>query len=210
MFGGLWLECHYCPVLAVQSHTRRYHPTSVHRWNCPLDRLPSLIPEENLLGWVTQVILLAGCPSHYQISSNKTLREIQITDCHQWPSLIHFWTSERRSCVFTALTLLVGRQEEHLTCKNGAMRCWCGCLSGARCRLFALFALSSWCHCHPKTPSSLALFKSILVLFFWYRLTQVVLEKKPLNGCIGISSSSEIRGIGLYVSCVWGQGPLCI
>jgi len=36
---------------------------------------------------------------------------------------------------------------------------------------------------HPKTPSSLASFKSRLVSPFWYRLTQVVLEKRPLNGC---------------------------
>jgi len=39
--------------------------------------------------------------------------------------------------VFSALTLLVGCQEEHLACKNWVMRCWCGYLSGARCRLFA-------------------------------------------------------------------------
>ena len=36
---------------------------------------------------------------------------------------------------------------------------------------------------HSKTPSSLASFKSRLVLPFWYRLTQVVLEKRPLNRC---------------------------
>jgi len=36
---------------------------------------------------------------------------------------------------------------------------------------------------HPKTPSSLASFKSRLVLPFWYQLTQVVLEKRPLNRC---------------------------
>jgi len=41
---------------------------------------------------------------------------------------------------------------------------------------------------HPKTPSSLASFKSRLVLPFWYRLTQVVVEKRPLNRC----SSSNI------------------
>jgi len=35
---------------------------------------------------------------------------------------------------------------------------------------------------HPQTPSSLASFKSRLVLPFWYRLSQVVLEKRPLNG----------------------------
>jgi len=38
---------------------------------------------------------------------------------------------------FVALTLLVGRQEEHPACKNSAMRCWCSYLSGTRCRLFA-------------------------------------------------------------------------
>ena len=42
---------------------------------------------------------------------------------------------------------------------------------------------------HPKTPSSHALFKSRLVLPFWHRLNQVVLEKRPLNGC---SSSSSV------------------
>jgi len=34
---------------------------------------------------------------------------------------------------------------------------------------------------HPQTPSSLASFKSGLVLPFWYRLTQVVLEMRPVN-----------------------------
>jgi len=36
---------------------------------------------------------------------------------------------------------------------------------------------------HPETLSSLASFKSRLVLPFWYWLTQVVLEKMLLNGC---------------------------
>jgi len=34
-----------------------------------------------------------------------------------------------------------------------------------------------------KAPSFLAAFKSRLVLPLWYRLTQVVLEKWPLNAC---------------------------
>jgi len=42
----------------------------------------------------------------------------------------------KRVCV-CASTLLVGRQVEHPAYKNWVMRCWCGCLSGARCRLFA-------------------------------------------------------------------------
>jgi len=44
---------------------------------------------------------------------------------------------------------------------------------------------------HPQTPSFLASFKSRLVSPFWYRLTQVFLEKKLLNGCSGPSSSSN-------------------
>ena len=45
---------------------------------------------------------------------------------------------------------------------------------------------SSWCRCHPQTPSSLASFKSRLVLPFWYWLTQVIMEKRPLNGCSSV------------------------
>jgi len=63
---------------------------------------------------------------------------------------------------------------------------------------------------HPKVPSSLALFESRPVLHFWYWLTQVVLEKWPLNGCSsggggggGSSSSSSSEGqITTTVICV--------
>jgi len=36
---------------------------------------------------------------------------------------------------FSALTLLVGRQEGHLACKKRVVGCWRGYLSRARCRL---------------------------------------------------------------------------
>ena len=39
----------------------------------------------------------------------------------------------------------------------------------------------SWCHCHSL---SLASVKSRLVSPFWYRLTWVIPEKWPLNGCV--------------------------
>ena len=45
---------------------------------------------------------------------------------------------------------------------------------------------SGWCHCIPK-PQLLLPCKSRLLLLFWYWLTQVVLERRPLNRC---SSSS--------------------
>ena len=91
---------------------------------------------------------------------------------------------------FSALTLLVGRQEQHPAYKNWVMRCWCGYLSGARCRFFCMW--SSWCHCHPQTPSSLASFKSRLVLPFCYWLIQAVLEKRPSNGSSSSNSSCVV------------------
>ena len=55
-------------------------------------------------------------------------------------------------CAFSALTLLVGRQEGHPACKKyGVMRCWCGYLSGVRCKWFAYGSADA-----TATPSSLA------------------------------------------------------
>jgi len=39
---------------------------------------------------------------------------------------------------------------------------------------------------HPKPPSSLASFKSLLVIPLWYWLTQVVLEKGRKTGVVGV------------------------
>jgi len=61
----------------------------------------------------------------------------------------------------------------------------------SRCRLFACGPADATASIHPLHPSSLASVKSRLVLAFWYLLTQVVLEKRPLIGC-GSSSSSCI------------------
>ena len=81
-----------------------------------------------------------------------------------------------------------------LQCLDG--RCWLGGRKGIRpvkkLRGGVLAWLSvwskvqtciwpSWCHCHSL---SLASVKSRLVLPFWYRLTQVVPDKGPLNGCV--------------------------
>ena len=69
---------------------------------------------------------------------------------------------------FSALTLLVERQGEHPACKNWVMRCWCGYLSGARCRLFAYGSADATAS---QNPIILTSFKSRLGLSFWYRLT---------------------------------------
>ena len=100
-------------------------------------------------------------------------------------------------CAFSALTLLVGRQEEHPVYKNWLMRWWCGYLSGARCRLFAY---------GPADASAIQkpyhLLPHINLDWFYlsnYRLTRVVLEKRPLNRCSSSSSDSVVYAC----LCVW-------
>jgi len=58
--------------------------------------------------------------------------------------------------------------------KNRVVGCWHGSLFGARCRL---------AYGPADATATLAPVKSRLVLPFWYQLTWVVLEKRPLNGC---------------------------
>jgi len=79
---------------------------------------------------------------------------------------------------FSALTLLVGRQEGHPACKklSTGVLVW---LSGWSEMQTCIWP--SWCHCHSL---SLASVKSRLVLPFWYRLTWVIPEKGPLNVCV--------------------------
>jgi len=72
---------------------------------------------------------------------------------------------------FSALTLLVGRQEGHAACKklSGGVLAWLSVWSEVQTCIW-----SSWCHCHSL---SLALVKSRLFLPFWYRLTWVNPER---------------------------------
>ena len=91
------------------------------------------------------------------------------------------------------------RQEEHPACKNRVMM-WLSVWN----EIASVW--SSWCHCHLETPSSLASFKSRLVLPFCYQLTQAVLEKWPLNGCSSSSSSPYV----VIVSCFWWQRWFCL
>ena len=79
---------------------------------------------------------------------------------------------------FSALTLLVGRQEGHPACKklSGGVPEWLSVWSEVQICIWP-----SWCHCHSLPLASV---KSRLVLPFWYRLTWVVGSpgKGPLNG----------------------------
>jgi len=92
--------------------------------------------------------------------------------------------SRQKLCAFSALMLLVGRQEGHLDCKkqSGGVLAWLSVWSKAQTCIWR-----SWCHCHAL---SLASVKSRLVLPFWYRLTWVVPEKGPLKGCVCVQDKN--------------------
>ena len=72
---------------------------------------------------------------------------------------------------FSALSLLVGRQEGHPACKNlsGEVLAWLSVWS----KVQIIFIWSSWCHCHPISCSS----KIQHGLPFWCWHTQAVLYK---------------------------------
>ena len=104
-------------------------------------------------------------------------------DCHQVPRTAHHSGSHRdlrvvqelRRChasaayftailAISALTLLVGRQEEHPACKNWICELLVWLSVSSEVQIVCIW--SSWFHCHPKTPSSLASFKPRLVFTF--------------------------------------------
>jgi len=98
-----------------------------------------------------------------------------MTEPSRYPSLSIFhllWDA------FSALTLLVRRQEGHPACKklSGGVLAWLSVWSEVQTCI-----CSSWCHCHSL---SLASVKSRLILPFWYWLTWIVPEKGPLNVCV--------------------------
>jgi len=109
--------------------------------------------------------------------ADKTVPSLANT-CHTWADLFSiFLLLHITTYPFSALTLLVGRQEGHPACKklSGGVLVWLSVWRAVQTCMW-----SSWCHCHSL---SLAPVKSRLVLPFWYRITRVAPDKGPLNGC---------------------------
>ena len=100
---------------------------------------------------------------------------------------------------FSALMLLVGWQEGHPACKkqSGGVLMWLSVWSKVQTCIWP-----SWCQWHSL---SLASVKSRLVLPFWYRLTQVVLDKGPLNGCVCMDFGSKPN----FISQRKSTTPIC-
>ena len=82
--------------------------------------------------------------------------------------------------------------------KNWVVGCWHGYLSGARCRLAYVSA----------DATATASVKSRLVLPFWYRLTRLVPEKGPLNGCVFLQFFlNSVEDLKLKSSRICFRGP---
>jgi len=88
---------------------------------------------------------------------------------------------------FSNLTLLVGWQEGHPTCKklSGGVLAWLSVWSEVQTCIWP-----SWYHCHSLFLASV---KSRLVLPLWYWLTWVVLGKGALNVCEVVSANTLQR-----------------
>ena len=99
---------------------------------------------------------------------------------------------------FSAVTLLVGRQEGHPACKklSGGVLAWLSVWSEVQTCIWP-----SWCHCHSL---SLASKKSRFVVPFWYRLTWVVLDRavKRVPVCFVLQKevSASLFGRNLFLS----------
>jgi len=71
-----------------------------------------------------------------------------------------------------------GVRESIRPIENWVIRCCYGYLCGVKCRWFAYGPADA-----TAIPSSHAALKSRMVLPFWCRLTEIVLESRPLNKC---------------------------
>ena len=126
--------------------------------------------------WILTLLLSISDPR----PTNYLLSVSPLLSSYQWLSII-FTFIQYLHYAFSALTLLVRRQEGHPACKklSGGMLAWLSVWSEMQTCTWP-----SWCHCHSL---SLASVKSSLVLSFWYRPTWVVQDKGPLNGCMCMS-----------------------
>ena len=126
-------------------------------------------------------MMLSRSSVQLQVMLKVTRDEVSVTTVMPF-IVIHFYLiSHLIFFTFSALTLLVGRQEGHPAFKklSGGVLVWLSVCSEVQ-----TCTRPSWCHCHSL---SLASVKSRLVLPFWYRLTRVDLDKGPLNGCVCVS-----------------------
>ena len=112
-------------------------------------------PKQAWTGWGAQWRHLAHAIELSMCGSNASISHITLSTCYWAGKLIlTFCSIEVEGCAFSALTLLVGRQEGHPACKN-----WMWATGMVICLEWGTMDLllwSSWCQCHSATPWSLA------------------------------------------------------
>ena len=91
---------------------------------------------------------------------------------HKWLLCTKRPLGHLKPCTFNNIKIIM-----HLFLTSWVVGCWCGSV----CSEVQTCIWPSGFHCHSL---SLASEKSRLLLPFWYRLTWVVPEKRPLNGCV--------------------------
>ena len=125
--------------------------------------------------------------------------------CHLPDSFGNNYIMLKSSLAFSALTLLVGRQEGYLACKNlsGEVLAWLPVWSKVQTCMTSI--RPSWFHCHSL---SLASVKSRLVLPFWYRLTRVPVV--PENGCVYYYLIVKIHSLALNHHICSSSGNLLV
>jgi len=109
---------------------------------------------------------LGGCKVLWYVCLSAHLHMLKTAWLHLTKSFVHVsW------CTFSALTLLVGRQQGHPAFKklSGGVLAWLSVWDEVQ-----IYTWPSWCHCHSLSLPSV---KSRLVLPFWYRLTWVIPDK---------------------------------
>jgi len=155
--------CLYCCSVYTDQQPTTFLPLSLHRSTCVSRHLQLRTGE---FYWCK--VLLLTCSSWWQPAH---------VDYGEYAS-VFLVSVTTLSFAFSALTLLVGRQEGHPAGKklSGGVLAWLSVWSEMQTCIWP-----SWCHCHSLSLASVI---SRLVLLFWYRLTQVVLEKGALNVCV--------------------------
>jgi len=106
------------------------------------------------------------------------------------------WLTDWLPSVLWHFTALVGRQEEHLACKNWVMGT--GVVICLECdandlHTVQLMPLPSIVSCFSKIQNGLPV---------WCRLTQIVLEKRPLNVCVCVCVRACSRACARVCACI--------
>ena len=120
--------------------------------------------------------------SHRQCPTENTLSQNSEQKFTRLPILVFFWFLTARPSLLQWCCWLGGKKGIRPVKTE-----WWGtgvviCLLCSEVQMICIW--SSWCHCHPTISCSSKIQNG---LPSWYRLTQVVLEKRPLNGCSSIS-----------------------